>query len=665
MTTPLNANTTDPNATLKPFFRVIFHRFIFIYTLSAVLLSLLLFHISQQYSENLESSLLAQEESFVASTVLVMQKEMKTQLMIMQMTSRSKLLSNFIENKNKTDKQRLETLFYNLSSTFQCFEQLTLLDEKGNERMRVNYKNSASTLVSKNDLKSKQDASYFQNGINQAAGKVHVSPMGLNMNTNVLQNEYDPIMFFSTPIKNETNETIGVFVANYLATGLLQSFRNQMTLHTKGQGMLIDPQGYWISDQNKANEWGANLGNKNQKFEQLYPIAWAAIENGKDGVIKTPKGLFRYIEIAPFGENIKNHQSKETDFSVTLDSKIKNNWKLVVFLPNEVIYNNSFFHQPSGQAAIAFLFVILGIIILLWLILAEEKKRLYDYDLFIKNELIDLYENSPCGYHSLDKNGLIIKMNQTELNWLGRSKEDVLGKSFADFLAAESKKTFQTFLEDIQISKKVEGVILEVECSQGHSFYLSTSATSVIEDGAFIVAHTSVFDISDRIKLEKRLAYIANTDVLTEINSRRYFFTLADKIFETENELSLMMLDIDHFKNVNDQYGHNAGDSVLKSLPSILLQTLPKEAILGRLGGEEFAILLSGVDPQATLSIADQLCKDISNTPIDVNGSSPIKVTASIGIAQRTEEVNSISDLLKHADIALYEAKSTGRNKAV
>ena len=665
MTTPLNANTTDPNATLKPFFRVIFHRFIFIYTLSAVLLSLLLFHISQQYSENLESSLLAQEESFVASTVLVMQKEMKTQLMIMQMTSRSKLLSNFIENKNKTDKQRLETLFYNLSSTFQCFEQLTLLDEKGNERMRVNYKNSASTLVSKNDLKSKQDASYFQNGINQPAGKVHVSPMGLNMNTNVLQNEYDPIMFFSTPIKNETNETIGVFVANYLATGLLQSFRNQMTLHTKGQGMLIDPQGYWISDQNKANEWGANLGNKNQKFEQLYPIAWAAIENGKDGVIKTPKGLFRYIEIAPFGENIKNHQSKETDFSVTLDSKIKNNWKLVVFLPNEVIYNNSFFHQPSGQAAIAFLFVILGIIILLWLILAEEKKRLYDYDLFIKNELIDLYENSPCGYHSLDKNGLIIKMNQTELNWLGRSKEDVLGKSFADFLAAESKKTFQTFLEDIQVSKKVEGVILEVECSQGHSFYLSTSATSVIEDGAFIVAHTSVFDISDRIKLEKRLAYIANTDVLTEINSRRHFFTLADKIFETENELSLMMLDIDHFKNVNDQYGHNAGDSVLKSLPSILLQTLPKEAILGRLGGEEFAILLSGVDPQATLSIADQLCKDISNTPIDVNGSSPIKVTASIGIAQRTEEVNSISDLLKHADIALYEAKSTGRNKAV
>jgi len=665
MTTPLNANTTDPNATLKPFFRVIFHRFIFIYTLSAVLLSLLLFHISQQYSENLESSLLAQEESFVASTVLVMQKEMKTQLMIMQMTSRSKLLSNFIENKNKTDKQRLETLFYNLSSTFQCFEQLTLLDEKGNERMRVNYKNSASTLVSKDDLKSKQDANYFQNGINQPAGKVHVSPMGLNMNTNVLQNEYDPIMFFSTPIKNETNETIGVFVANYLATGLLQSFRNQMTLHTKGQGMLIDPQGYWISDQNKANEWGANLGNKNQKFEQLYPIAWAAIENGKDGVIKTPKGLFRYIEIAPFGENIKNHQSKETDFSVTLDSKIKNNWKLVVFLPNEVIYNNSFFHQPSGQAAIAFLFVILGIIILLWLILAEEKKRLYDYDLFIKNELIDLYENSPCGYHSLDKNGLIIKMNQTELNWLGRSKEDVLGKSFADFLAAESKKTFQTFLEDIQISKKVEGVILEVECSQGHSFYLSTSATSVIEDGAFIVAHTSVFDISDRIKLEKRLAYIANTDVLTEINSRRHFFTLADKIFETENELSLMMLDIDHFKNVNDQYGHNAGDSVLKSLPSILLQTLPKEAILGRLGGEEFAILLSGVDPQATLSIADQLCKDISNTPIDVNGSSPIKVTASIGIAQRTEEVNSISDLLKHADIALYEAKSTGRNKAV
>ena len=87
-----------------------------------------------------------------------------------------------------------------------------------------------------------------------------------------------------------------------------------------------------------------------------------------------------------------------------------------------------------------------------------------------------------------------------------------------------------------------------------------------------------------RIELENRLAYIANTDVLTEISNRRHFFTLATQKVETEKQLSLLMLDIDHFKHVNDKFGHDAGDDVLKYIASNLQQNLPTRGNFSKIG---------------------------------------------------------------------------------
>ena len=667
MTIQANPNDTKLPSEMTHFFSHVFKRFIWIYSLVATLLVGLLLYVYQEYNQNLETSLLNQEETFVTSTTQAIQKEMQIQLMVMQMNTRFKFLTDFLEDDTQTTRQALQTHFSNLALTFHRYDQIRFIDLKGQERIRVNYKNNATYIVKEEDLQDKSRSKYFREGIKLPAGKVYVSPMELNVEYNQIQIPYKPVVRFATPVVDDKGNKIGLIVLNYLATELLHNFREHMESRIRGQGMLIGPKGYWMSNHDRANEWGNSLDQVDQKFEHQYPEAWQAIQQNKEGILKTSKGIFRYKSIDPFSlDSIGSYEVEQTiKLTISEQSKENNNWKLVVFLPNETIREESFFCSREGKAIIVFLFISVAVIIFLLLIISEEKRRKINYDLFIKDELNDLYENSPCGYHSLDRQGRVLKMNQTELKWLGYAKKDVIGKSFTDFLTPQSIQVFQEFLKNLPLNKKIEGVVLEIQCKNGGTFFVSTSATSILEQGNFVMARTSAFNITDRIELENRLAYIANTDVLTEISNRRHFFTLATQKFETEEQLSLLMLDIDHFKHVNDKFGHDAGDEVLKNIASNLQQTLPNEAILARLGGEEFAVLLSGLDAEQTLKLAEEVCENIALTPININSDTTINITISIGTSQKETEDDDIGDLLKRADITLYEAKTTGRNKAV
>lgn len=667
MTIQTNPNDTNSPSEMSNFFNNVLKRFILIYSVVATLFIAFLFYIYQEYNQNLETSLLNQEETFVSSTTQAIQKEMQIQLMVMQMNTKFKFLADFMEDDNQTTRQALQTHFSNLALTFYRYDQIRFIDLTGRERIRVNYKNNATYIVSEAELQNKSHSTYFKEGIKLAPGKVYVSPMELNVEYGKIEIPYKPVVRFVTPVVDNKGNKIGLIVLNYLATELLQNFRDQMELRIRGQGMLIDPQGYWISNHDRANEWGNSLDQVEQKFVDQYPEAWQAIQQNKQGILKTSQGIFRYKAIDPFSlDSIGSYEvEQKIKLTISEQSKENNNWKLVVFLPNETIQKESFFCSREGKIIIVFFFISLAVIIFLLLIISEEKRRQNNYDLFIKDELNDLYENSPCGYHSLDSKGRVLKMNQTELNWLGYTRKEVIGRSFTDFLTSKSTQVFEEFLKSLPLNKKIEGVVLEIQCKKGNTFFVSTSATSILEQGNFVIARTSAFNITDRIELENRLAYIANTDVLTEISNRRHFFTLANEKFASEEALSLLMLDIDHFKKVNDLYGHDAGDDVLKYIASILQQALPTKAILARLGGEEFAVLLSGLDAKQTLQLAEKICVKIAATPIVINPKLTINVTISIGTAQRENHKDDIGDLLKRADITLYEAKTTGRNKAV
>jgi len=169
----------------------------------------------------------------------------------------------------------------------------------------------------------------------------------------------------------------------------------------------------------------------------------------------------------------------------------------------------------------------------------------------------------------------------------------------------------------------------------------------------------------DLEKLRLEAETLAMTDVLTSLpNSRSLMGDLATEVSRAQrygDDLFVVMMDLDFFKNINDQYGHQIGDEVLVAVANVLRLNIRDFDSVGRIGGEEFAIVLPKADPGKVIQIAERIRADISAMKITSDGH-PVAVTASFGVSLSVRQVENQDDLLKTADAALYEAKAAGRN---
>jgi len=174
--------------------------------------------------------------------------------------------------------------------------------------------------------------------------------------------------------------------------------------------------------------------------------------------------------------------------------------------------------------------------------------------------------------------------------------------------------------------------------------------------------------LDDQIKKGNELQQISITDTLTGVLNRRGFLAYSEKallnVQGMDIPMSILMLDIDFFKKVNDSYGHSIGDTVLKHFTDTCQQELRSQDIFGRLGGEEFAALLVGSKGDTTKAIVERICHRVSNSICRVDGSD-IRITTSIGVTCFQVDDADIEAALKRADDALYKAKANGRNCAV
>ncbi|MFA5518788.1 MAG: diguanylate cyclase [Spirochaetota bacterium] len=170
----------------------------------------------------------------------------------------------------------------------------------------------------------------------------------------------------------------------------------------------------------------------------------------------------------------------------------------------------------------------------------------------------------------------------------------------------------------------------------------------------------------DLKKTKEQLMMMATTDVLTGLANRRFFMERLSIEFERikryESLYTILMIDLDLFKKINDTFGHNTGDGVLKQIAEILQKELRCTDIIGRIGGEEFAAILPKTELPQSLQIAERLRKAVEHLPLEVNGNK-IKVTISLGASQCKIADKVMDDALIRADSALYNAKRTGRNK--
>ncbi|MCX7704915.1 MAG: diguanylate cyclase [bacterium] len=276
----------------------------------------------------------------------------------------------------------------------------------------------------------------------------------------------------------------------------------------------------------------------------------------------------------------------------------------------------------------------------------------------------DLWNNAPVAYHIVDRNGIIMDVNKTELKLLGYKKNEMIGKPIFDFITpAQRKQAYQRFLKKIK-GEKVESTYDRIYLKKdGTPLYVSIyDVPEKNGKGEIIGMRTAMIDITELKKLEQALKEASLKDELTGLYNRRGFFTLAEQeIRRTQRNKKpffILFIDFDRLKNINDTKGHLIGDQALKKLGEILKETFRKSDIIARIGGDEFVILAPEIKNEEEVKILISRLRD----KIKVHNSETsglYQISISIGSVQYTgkEPPVSIDKLLALADKKMYQEK--------
>ncbi|WP_369282633.1 diguanylate cyclase [Oscillibacter sp. GMB15532] len=279
-----------------------------------------------------------------------------------------------------------------------------------------------------------------------------------------------------------------------------------------------------------------------------------------------------------------------------------------------------------------------------------------------------LFESMPVAMVLLNRNGEHVAVNQALASISGSRSEELIGRKVEEM----SKESGRNIIRDFRMFDANQEVPDHEVVIEGKTFYVSVRPLRN-DTGYAIGEMVALMDITKTKELEqqleetnRKLLSLSRYDDLTGVlNPRTYYEEAEKKLLSgqvSDAPCSVLFLDLDHFKRINDTYGHGAGDMVLSSAAKCIRQTCRKNDLIGRVGGEEFSLFLPETGHNDAIVLAETLRREIEQMEIKVENSL-VKITASIGVAFKSESHQSIADIQREADCAMYRAKQSGRNR--
>jgi diguanylate cyclase (GGDEF)-like protein/PAS domain S-box-containing protein len=277
--------------------------------------------------------------------------------------------------------------------------------------------------------------------------------------------------------------------------------------------------------------------------------------------------------------------------------------------------------------------------------LEDERKIFFD----VSGDLLCIFDNQ----------GNFKQLNPSWKRILGWEEKDLDKESIYDIIYKQDRKDFTKTINKLKESIQIVSLDNRIQTPNGDYLWVSWRVYYDYEKNLF---YASGRDIHERVKMEERLRELSVTDVLTGLYNRLKFNEEMEREISRSKRyklpLALIMFDIDHFKNINDTYGHQIGDDVLKEVSNLVSKIIRNSDILARWGGEEFMILCPHTNNQDMKILAERLRRKIEEYPFSHGD----KVTISIGASIYSHSKDNADELLKRVDKALYEAKKNGRN---
>ncbi|PWK49310.1 sensor domain-containing diguanylate cyclase [Pleionea mediterranea] len=289
--------------------------------------------------------------------------------------------------------------------------------------------------------------------------------------------------------------------------------------------------------------------------------------------------------------------------------------------------------------------------------LAEEQMRLS----------ATVFNATNNGILVCDTKKKIVAVNSAFCNMSGFKEKQILGMKAEEFIADKLSSSQKTSMD--QSLKKIGrwSIDNKLITNSGAHVDIQLSVNAVMSDTETITHYALIFiDISERIESEKKLIKAAHYDFLTGLANRILFTDRHKKALlrakRNNQKVALLFFDLDNFKPINDQYGHNVGDELLIIIGSRLEKTIRESDTIARLGGDEFAILLEDVVELDAVTFVAQKVIDIVNQPVEIDGVT-MQVGCSLGISVFPEDSDSTVQMISNADSAMYDAKNNGRNR--
>lgn len=563
------------------------------------------------------------------------------------------------QNYSLSDLSQLSTFLNTLISHNPRYTKLVLIDNQGREVLRAPKSIETGPRVTGN---RHADTDYFNEAAKLLPRDIYLSPPGHNLQFELFGSDVIPVVNVSTPIFDATGERRGVVLLSLNWDYLTSALRQAMLLDQNADAILIDAQGRWLLDEGIPSLDTTSFGGD---FAALAPHYWQAMQQRNEGYALLDNHLLRFQT-----EDIRTQRYRSLAGTIFSDNDF-HPWRLGVSLPRPTWYSLI----EDETTVLWFLILTYGVAVafgIFWAFSSQRQRQLRQAAQRHAYEVSDLYENAPCGYHSLDKSGRVVKMNRTELAWLGYTAEEVIGRiDYREFITPETRDQFEKAFQNVLCNQADSA-----ECSlldrNGEQLNVLIQASAYDRNGQFVHSRATVFDITKRKQLEEKLHAQAMTDPLTGVFNRRYLQAQAtvemSRARRQNQPIALVAIDIDHFKHINDEHGHDVGDDVLNSFTQIVANLLRQEDLLCRVGGEEFAVLLPNTATAQAQQVAERIRHTTAATPIKVietNSEKELWLTASFGVTSILSTEKSLKPALKRADIGLYQAKENGRNQVV
>jgi len=604
---------------------------------SAVLVAVFLIIKMETYLYNTEMDKIEVNHQILKERLKDFTQEKDT---FIKMISEYHHVEEFLSSKNTSSLETTKTFFYNLVKGSETIMQLRLLNISGMECVRIDRTpNHKIIQIKEKDLQDKSKRDYFRKFSKLNEKSIGFSSLDLNIENNKVEVPWRPTLRIGVPVFVDGTR-VGMVLINYRMDHWLEN----LSKITHNNFYLVDSEGYFIihPDDNWAwSRYKTPAKNMNQFFTKVKNIK---IDFSN---IKISDNLF--VKKINFFNNESMFALYEPKISI-----------------NTLLYEKLI--QVTGFILVIFILLLVPIIRLIVFFIKNLNEEILERK--EAEEQLMLYhsavEHSTSSIYITDKNGLIEYANPKFYKVAGYSPKEIIGKNPKIFKSGEHSSSYYKELWNTILSGKSWHGEMVNKYKDGRKGYAVTSISPIKDEEGNIRHFVAVReDITELKDLQAELTQKAHFDTLTNIPNRTLFF---DKLGKTlaiskrkKHAFALLFIDLDSFKSINDEYGHNIGDQLLVEVSRKLQSCIRESDTLARIGGDEFVILLTEIASNDEPGIMAKRIIDILSKPIQVKAHK-CNIGASIGISLYPEHSSDLDELLVLADKAMYEVKHFGKN---